>query len=602
MSGFVGVVNFDGEPLDASLLSRMVARLAFRGPDAQNTWAEGAAGLGHTLLRTSMESSRERQPLTLDGTTWIVADARVDARLDLVDRLRELGHRVDSDAPDVELILHAYHEWGELCVEHLLGDFAFGIWDTARRRLFCARDHLGVKPLFFAHVGSTVVFSNTLECVRLHPRVSEALDDLAVADFLIFNLSQEKDRSFFADVRRLSPAHAATWTKESERFRPYWRLPIDEPLYLPRVDAYVERFRELLEAAVHDRLRTDHVSVFMSGGLDSAAIVSTAARLLGGRGARPGLRGFTTSYDGYDEERHYAGLVAEAFGVPLDVQGWADEMAPPAWSATTFRTPEPEPYPNAIAHLRAVHARVAASGRVALHGEGPDNALIYEWQAYLAHLIRKRRLGRVVRDIGASVWLHRRVPLLTTLPRMIRFRSRTWPEQAFPDWLNPDLERRLDLRQRWALLTAPRTSPHPVRPAAYSSFSRRVWQAHFDGFDAANTGSPLEVRHPYLDLRLLRYMLAVPAIPWCRAKYLIRRSMRGILPPAVIRRPKAPLVGDPWPGRVRDQGLPPLEPAPGLDMYVDLKMIQNGVHREPGRFWVDFRVWSLNYWLQNRSR
>src|SRR5881396_678940 len=190
MSGIVGILNFDGAPIDRALLRRMTDFMTFRGPDEQQVWVDGNVGFGHTLLRTTFESEHEHQPFTLDGRTWIVADARVDAQADLIAKLAARGEEVKRGITDVELLLRAHHVWGEDCVDHLLGDFAFAIWDGPKRRLFCARDHLGVKPFFYAHLGATVIFSNTLDCIRRHPAISDKLNDPAIADFLLFDLNQ----------------------------------------------------------------------------------------------------------------------------------------------------------------------------------------------------------------------------------------------------------------------------------------------------------------------------------------------------------------------------------------------------------------------------
>src|SRR5205814_3811924 len=139
----VGIINLDGAPVDRPLLERMTDFLAFRGPDAKSVWSDGHVGLGHTMLRTTWESENEQQPCSLDGRVWITADARVDGRADLVRLLAAKGRDVLKGATDPQLILHAYDAWGEGCVQHLIGDFAFAIWDRDRQRLFCARDQLG---------------------------------------------------------------------------------------------------------------------------------------------------------------------------------------------------------------------------------------------------------------------------------------------------------------------------------------------------------------------------------------------------------------------------------------------------------------------------
>src|SRR5438876_9538250 len=140
MSGFVGIVNSDGAPVARETLFRLTETMAYRGPDALNVWIDGHVGFGHTMLRTTREAESERQPCSLDGECWITADCRVDGREDLIQALLARGRKFVKDAPDPELILHAYAVWGTECVLHLIGDFAFAIWDGRNRRLFCARD------------------------------------------------------------------------------------------------------------------------------------------------------------------------------------------------------------------------------------------------------------------------------------------------------------------------------------------------------------------------------------------------------------------------------------------------------------------------------
>ena len=129
-------------------------------------------------------------------------------------------------ATDAALILHAYQVWGEACLAHLIGDFAFVIWDGRRRTLFCARDHFGVKPFYYARVANSLILSNTLNCIRQHPAVSDALNDLAIADFLLFDVNLEPGTTAFADVQRVPPAHTLTWSDAAPRLSCYWTLPL----------------------------------------------------------------------------------------------------------------------------------------------------------------------------------------------------------------------------------------------------------------------------------------------------------------------------------------------------------------------------------------
>src|SRR6185437_3291119 len=233
MSGFIALLNGDGSPCDVAGLRHLANCLAFRGPDAQQLWTWGPVGLAHALLRTTHESEGERQPLTVDGRVWIVADGRVDGRKELISALlREAGNdqSISAEAPDVELILRAYLVWGESCLERLLGDFAFVIWDAERQELFAARDHFGVKPLFYATVNNVLLISNTLDCLREYPAISNRLDDLAIADFLLFGLIEEPGATAFAEIRRVPQAHLLRSAAGKLSIRRYWQLSVSEPL------------------------------------------------------------------------------------------------------------------------------------------------------------------------------------------------------------------------------------------------------------------------------------------------------------------------------------------------------------------------------------
>jgi asparagine synthase (glutamine-hydrolysing) len=605
VSGIVGIVNLDGSPVNRRVLARMTEFLTLRGPDAQHVWIDGAVGFGHTLLKTTDESEQEHQPLTLDEQVWIVADARIDARQDLIAKLKSHGQDVAIDAPDVGLILPSYLVWGEGCVEHLLGDFAFGIWDAPRQRLFCARDHMGVKPFYYAALGHCVIFSNTLDCVRLHPSVSDRLNDTAIADFLLFDLNQDKATTTFADIQRFPPAHCATWSASGLRLQRYWTLPIDEPIYYRRHEDYVDRFRELLRTAVGDRLRTNRVGVFMSGGLDSTTLAASARDMLSSRPGDSGVCAFTASHQGYDREGEYAGLVAKSLGIPIRYQGLSPNRVDPKWYCSTFHTPEPVPHPASLAADIVDLREVASYSRVAFYGEGPDNALSYEWRSYISYLVQHKRWKRLLYDLSSHAVLHRRVPLLSSIPGVIRQWRQGKRESdaapSFPDWFNPDFEKSLHLRTRWEQLSLDPHFAHSIRPRGYASFDQPLWQGMFESFDVAQTGSLLEVRHPFLDLRVMRFLLAVPTLPWCRSKYLLRRAMRGVLPEPVLRRPKVPLIRDVWEERVMECGLPSLDPTCTLDRYVDTGRLLQAPVRAPSTFWIDFRTRSLNYWLRNNE-
>ncbi len=604
MSGIVGILNLDGAPVDPLLLQRMTEFLGYRGPDAQKIWIAGSVGFGHAALQTAGDSA-SAQPASLDGEVWITADARVDARAELTAKLASRGRQVPAGSSDAELILHAYHAWGQACVEHLLGDFAFAIWDGRRRRLFCARDHFGVKPFFYAHLGHGLIFSNTLDCLRLHPQISDELNDLAIADLLLFTWNREPGTTSFQDIQRLPAAHTLQYAQGTLRVGCYWTLPVDPPLRYNRSGEYVEQFHELLQAAVTDRLRTRRVGVLMSGGLDSTAMAATAKQLLSRQGEPYDLRAYTVVYQPLipDDEGHYAGLAAETLGIPI--QFFDATRCLPYERMELAELPKPEPGHEPLAVLQYDEFRlVAEHSRVALSGDGGDVFLHSQSWPYLAWLCRQRQFGRMIREVGGYVLTHGRIP-----PPLAGFRSRfrrllggDEKQREFPGWLNCDLEQRLGLRARWEEFNRPPPPRHPTRPLSYRILEGTFWPSIFESEDPGVTGVPLEVRSPFFDLRLARFLLALPVIPWCADKELLRVAMRGVLPEPVRRRRKSPLAADPLQEIVRRTGWSPEEhfvAAPGLERYVDLKNIPPIIGDESSdTIWLNLRPHSLNLWLQ----
>lgn len=556
MSGFAGVASFDGAPIDPRLLERMTAFLAFRGPDAQCARSFGSVGLGHALLLLDDNPPARAQPYTLDGERWVVSDARLDARADLIAALKDRGHSCRADATSAELLLRAYDAWGDRSVEHLLGDFSFAIWDAPRRRLFCARDQLGVKPFYYAHIGATVVFSNTLDCVRQHPLVSTALSEPAIADFLLFGANQDAATTTFEDIQRLPPAHAVVWSDKGAACRRYWSLPIDSPVMFARESDYTDRFAELLRLAVADRLPAKRAAVLMSGGVDSTTLAASAVHVARQRQDGPVITAITSVYKRLipDAEGQYASLVAERLAIPIRFDVRDDETSVADWGRVAARTPEPIANPPGFRAGVEFLDRMRGEARVFLYGEGPDNALCYEWQPYIQHLVATRRIGLLLRAAVADARLQPRVPLWSALRHIARRGSRD--AESYPTWLADDFAARCDCRARWRAREQPPASPHPVRPRGYASFGPASWQPLLEECDLQGAVAGVEFRHPFLDLRLLQYLLALPSIPWCRNKAIVRRAMRGVLPGAVLRRKKTSVPVSPDFARIAALGLP----------------------------------------------
>ena len=606
MSGFVAILNLDSLPCDGGVLRQLTNFLAFRGPDGQQVWTEGPAGLGHALLRTQ-EAEHERQPLSLDQKVYIVADARVDARKELIDELAtKCGNDppIRTGAPDAELILRAYLVWGESCPDHLLGDFAFVIWDASRRRLFAARDHFGVKPLFYAKAGGTVVISNTLDCIRQHPAISDRLNDLAIADFLLFDATEEPEATAFADIVRVQQAHVLTSEGGGISTHRYWELSVNEPVHYRRPSDYTERFSELLDTAVADRLRGEGAGVLMSGGLDSPIVAASAKRVLARSGKTNGLRAYTEVFDRLipHEERRYATLVAEFLKIPIEFQVSDD--------ARIFQLAEshaPEPVHAAWPDFTTNQLHQASScGRVVLTGFGADPALSSLLSTHMRELLRKGKLGRVVADVMRYLGAEGRFSRLYLRTRLHRWFPSKTQKPWCPQWLNPDLDRRFDLRGRWQKSTSDALPVEAVRPVAQKAMAERMWANVFEAFDSGATHLPIAVSHPFFDLRLVNFLLALPTVPWCCDKELLRTAARGVLPDAVRLRRKSPLSAEPLPALLQQREsawVDHFQPVAELEQYIIRSRVPKVFGTtDPWTAWINLRPLSLNFWLQSQRR
>lgn len=569
MSGIVGMAHSEGRPVDSDLLRRMTNWLSSVGPDAQEIWANGHIGLGHALLSHPNESEHERQPATLDRCNWIVADARLDARRELVEALRSSGRDANLSDTDAHLLLHAYEAWGETCLDHLLGDFVFAIWSARRQQLFCACDHFGIKPLYFSEVDHSFIFSNALDCLRLHPAVSDRLNDAAIADFLLFGMNYNPASTSFADIRRLPRAHSLRWSASGLQLREYWRPPTDGAIHYPRRQDYIEHFNELLTKAVDDRLRTGRVGILLSGGLDSSSVATVAQELRKEKYPALQLHAFTSIYERLipDRDEPAARMVATALQIPLHC--WTVDAAGifEGWENPQWHWPEPIDDPFACSSLDE-DKEIAGHVRVLFSGEGSDNLMEFEMARHLRELWREGRAGRVFLDLAEHVWQRFQAPdgLRGPLRRIRRLFSPRASGARFPDWVQPALVARLNLKARWndPLGDLP-WKAHPSHPKGYGSLFLPQWDYMFRQEEAEVTRQPVEVRYPFLDLRLVNYLLAIPSMPWFFRKHLLREAMRGRLPESIRTRPKTPLEVDPL--------LPALH---GADLGSILKMQRSG--------------------------
>ncbi len=557
MSGIVGIFERDGAPVAAEQLQSLVPFQKISGFTAPNVWTEGCIGLGHALLTTGRSDS----VISSVAETYlhITADVHLVARANLRAELTSAGRQIPLDASDTELLLHSYAQWGPHCVEHLRGDFAFAIWDAQAQTLFCARDHFGIKPFYYALFDTLFLFSNTLDALRLHPSVSAALNDSAVADFLLFGLNCDNRTTTFRDIQRLPPAHFLLVSRREVNLHRYWEVPVEGRIRHSRPEEYVENFLAVWHPAMSDRLDAQPVGILLSGGLDSAAVAATADAINRGRKAHPhasqslDLRAYTTFHPGLASDRDPANAaqLAASLGIPLQKISMDDVRLFAGFDSPQLVAPQriaPEPVDDPLfAGLFLTFQTIATDCRVVLSGEGSDNLMHFEMWPYAADLRRNGEWTRLLSELAQYAW-RRPFPWRGLRVRLQKLfgRGESAP-QPFPKWIPPDFAKRLDLPARWAAGQPLPTPPHrhPIHPTAHASLYLPQWTRLFELENPGVTNCPAEVRYPFLDLRVVEYLLAIPPFPWFFQKTILRKAMAGCVLDSVRLRPKTPFAGDP---------------------------------------------------------
>ena len=465
-----------------------------------------------------------------NGGSWITGDVRLDGRTALRDALGAAGVATISGATDSELIFAAWMAWRETATERLIGDYSFALWDAPQRTLFCARDALGVRPLYWTEIGRTFVCGNVLAAVRAHRGVSSRLHEPAIVSFLQHGNNADTATTSFADIRRLPPGHQLVVRDDSATITPrkYWSFPTPEPLRLMHDDEYIERFRDVLGEAVRDRMRTDRAAVLLSGGLDSTSLAATARRVA----PATELSAWTSDPGAPQppDENRLAAEVAARLGIAHEiVHTEPAPFVPPDDSG--FQTPEPLDEAGWGGWVRQLR-RISRCAPVLMYGEDGDAlfrppgllTMLRSWPA-------RDVLGRVIsytishrHHPHLGFWLRRRLAA--------PFRPRA---EGASRWIHRDVLVRAGSRD------VSRAAPHRTRPDAVGYLADPIWQSVLESSQAAYTGVPIEIVWPLLDARVIEFVFSIPPVPWCQHKELLRRAFRGELPREVLARKKAPL-------------------------------------------------------------
>lgn len=547
MSGICGVWRIDGGDAD---LGPILPRLETRGPEAIRQWRGDGVALGHTLLATTPEAAVERLPLTdaASGCT-ITADARLDNREELIAALE-----LNPDSPpigDGELILRAYLKWGDRCPNHLLGDFAFAIWDPRGPRLFGARDHMGMRQLNYCHLpGHIFAFANDSEALAAHPAIPPRINQARIADFLDDLEGADFTSTLYAHIRRLPPAHVLVVDGSGLATHRYWRLTPGPALTLDRDEDYEAAFLTVFTEAVRCRLRSKGpAGSMLSGGMDSGSIVAVAAQLLADRGDGP-LPTFSAIGPDPDSCPETA-----AIGVALGLPGIApatvdhrrlDDLLQALWRLATATG---EPFDEHLTMVRAVYLLARNSGvKVLLDGVAGD--VVLSSGNRVAAQMRRLRFRSAWRDsrgeeaywkianyrfraFAGGLWVAFVPNAIRRARRILAWRM---ADSAIgrPGVIDRDFARRADLRGRRAIARS-FTSQGDLgeAEARAEAIAHPQLAAARERYDRTAAAVGIEVRDPFMDIRVIQFCLSLPQDQLQRCgwpKHLLRRAMKGRLP------------------------------------------------------------------------
>lgn len=518
MCGICGELRFDGAPADLTAVNRMMERIRRRGPDHGGSWSDGGLGFGHRRLAIIDLSIRSNQPMVDPelGLALVFNGAIYNYR-ELRQELAAKGYRFFSDG-DTEVILKAWHAWGEGCVERLHGMFAFALWDLGRRVLFLARDRFGVKPLYWTRDNQRLRFASSSQALLAAGGVDTAIDPIALHHLFTLHAVVPAPRTILTGIRKLAPAH---WLRidadGTTTERPYWSLAGLHPDPIPSAAEWVEAIGAALRQAVRRREEVADVpvGVLLSGGLDSSLLVA----LLAGIGV-PEIRTFSVGFEDTPEEAgsefEYSDLVVERyatrhrkFHVP---NAEALRRLPEAVDAMT----EPMFGQDAVAFY-LLGEQVSREIKVVQSGQGADEVFGgYFWYPRLAGA-----------DKGAWLDTFRQHYFDRDHAEYLRLVA---PAHAGPDHTGLLVAGLLDQTGAEELVDA--VLRLDVTTLIVDDPVKRV--------DNMTMAWGLEARVPFLDHELVELATRCPVAIKLRegGKYPLKALARGLLPDAVIDRPK----------------------------------------------------------------
>jgi asparagine synthase (glutamine-hydrolysing) len=616
----------------------MTGAIQHRGPDDSGFYVDNHAALGHRRL-SIIDLSGGHQPMANeDESLWIVYNGEIFNHASVRPELEKAGHRYSSHC-DTETILHAYEEYGVESVKRFRGMFAYAIWDRVRRKLFCVRDRLGIKPFYYFWDGRTFAFASEIKALFEHPAISPKLHENALPEYLAFGYTSG-EQTLFSGIRKLMPGHTLVLDLACDRPQPlirqYWELPPPStPEHRPDSE-WIAECRQRLEETVRMRLMSDvPLGMFLSGGVDSSAIAALIKRMTSGP-----VKTFAVGYDEAEySELKYAAEVARSIGTEHRevVVGMEDFFS--ALPRLIWHEDEPITWPSSVS-LHFVSALAAQEVKVVLTGEGSDE-LFGGYARYRTTRLNLQLLESYRRLVPGALRRALRSQIATTsllsgdLRRKIShsFLGRDenieslYLDNFYAAFSASELER---LLHNGALGSQPASSPYSnflsywqSRPDA-SLLSRMLYADQKTYLvellmkqDQMSMSTSIESRVPFLDHTFVEFASRVPdhlKIHGTTQKYIIKEAVAGLLPAGIIHRRKmgfpTPLLR--WLREPRAARLLESLTAPGgfLASYVDLKAVgrlverhRSGTHDETDRIWrlLNLQIWG-DIFFMGRSK
>jgi asparagine synthase (glutamine-hydrolysing) len=547
MCGIVGIFELHSrKEVDRTLLLRMNETQFHRGPDESGVHFESGLGLAHRRLSIIDLFSGQQPLFNEDGSVVVVYNGEIYNFHGLIDELRKHGHTFRT------------REWGEACVERFRGMFAFAIWDRNKETLFLARDRLGIKPLYYALLPSQqVIFASELKALLLHPGLSREIDPTAVEDYFAYGYVPDP-RTILSHVDKLPPGHTLTLSRNHPVGKPrqYWDIPFRSLGSISELEAKEELILRLREA-VRLRLVSDvPLGAFLSGGVDSSAVVAMMAGLL----QQPVNTCSISFGDPQYNEAHYAAQVAERYRTNHHVeQVESDDLDLIDKLATLYD----EPYADSSAMPTYRVCELARKRvTVALSGDGGDENIAgyrrYRWHIYeervrsiLPQSVRRPLFGVLGNIYPKADWAPKIFRAKSTLQALARntlegyFHSVSIvPDQLRSKLFSPAFQNNLhgyhaiDILRGYAL-RAP--ADHPLSYVQYLDMKTYLPGDILAKVDRASMAHSLEVRVPMLDHELVEWMSGLaPELKFRgrEGKFIFKRALEAYLPKDILYRPK----------------------------------------------------------------